>query len=42
MNTIHNNLQKEKRSKKEKKSYDDDIMSWVTFLNDLTGIQGKL
>jgi len=37
MNTIHNNSQKEKRSKKEKKSYDNHIMLWVTFLNDLTG-----
>jgi len=27
----------EKRSKNEKKSYDDDIMFWATFLNDLTG-----
>jgi hypothetical protein len=38
MNTIHNNSQKEKRSKKEKKSYDNHIMLWVTFLNDLTGL----
>jgi len=37
MNTIHNNSRREKRSKKEKKSYDNHIMLWVTFLNDLTG-----
>jgi len=30
------NSQKEKRSKKEKITADDDIIPWVTFLDDLT------
>jgi hypothetical protein len=30
------NSQKEKSSKKEKVTADDDIIPWVTFLDDLT------
>ncbi|MBI4801566.1 MAG: hypothetical protein HY796_03480 [Elusimicrobia bacterium] len=35
MHFVNMNSQKEKRSKKE--TADDDVIPWVTFLNDLTG-----
>jgi len=40
IHTIHSCPQREKRSKKEKKTYEYDDLFWVTFLNCLTGGRG--